>query len=459
VKGLLQILHPAPFMDVVEDDSVIKKRYRHWRIRMFLSIYLGYVVYYFTRRSFSSILPILGVDLGWDNSSLGIMLSVMAFSYGLSKFVSGLMGDKSNARYFMAIGLVLTGVINIIFGLSSTLWVFALLWGLNGWFQGWGVPPSAKTMMHWFSKSERGTWWSVWSTAHNIGAMCIPLIAAWAASHYGWRYGLYIPGVIAIVAGFILIFSMRDTPQSLGLPSIEEYKKEFEKGGKKGNGNKELSYREILFHYIFPNKFIWMLAFAYAFVYIIRAGVSDWVPKFLVEKGYSFSVAVTATSFFEIAGILGMLLTGWCSDFFFNGRRAPLNILFAILVSFPVIALMFTGNDSILFDYLLIFASGFFIYGPQMLIGLNAAELVHKNAAATAVGFVGLFAYLGAGLAGFPLGWVIDHWGWVGFFITLILSSVLATLLLIPTLKSQKDNFNKKEKGSKKVSGSETKVA
>ena len=118
MKGLLQILHPAPFMDVVEDDSVIKKRYRHWRIRMFLSIYLGYVVYYFTRRSFSSILPILGVELGWDNSSLGIMLSVMAFSYGLSKFVSGLMGDKSNARYFMAIGLVLTGVINIIFGLS-----------------------------------------------------------------------------------------------------------------------------------------------------------------------------------------------------------------------------------------------------------------------------------------------------------------------------------------------------
>ena len=452
MKGIFQILQPAPFVDTIEDEDLIKKRYRHWRVRMFLSIYLGYVVFYFTRRSFVSVLPIVGKEFGWDNTSLGLMATVMAVTYGISKFISGLMGDKSNARYFMAIGLVLTGIINIIFGFNSTLLAFAILWGLNGWFQGWGMPPSAKTMMHWFSKSERGTWWSVWSTAHNIGAMFIPIIAAWAAFHFGWRYGMYVPGVIAIIVGLALIYTMRDTPQSLGLPSIEEFKNEYESSKKGKKAKSELSYKEILFRYVFPNKYIWMLAIAYAFVYIVRAGVSDWIPKYLVDKGFDYQVSVQTTSFFEIAGIIGMLMTGWCSDFFFRGRRAPLNVMFALLVSLPIVGLLFTGSSSLFVDYVLVFISGFFIYGPQMLIGLNAAELAHKNAAATAVGFVGLFAYLGAALAGAPLGWVIDNLGWNGFFIVLISSSLIATVMLLPTLSSQKRQV-KKNKAIKKDDG------
>ena len=126
--------------------------------------------------------------------------------------------------------------------------------------------------------------------------------------------------------------------------------------------------------------------------------------------------------------------------------------MFAFLVSLPIVGLLFTGSSSLLVDYVLVFISGFFIYGPQMLIGLNAAELAHKNAAATAVGFVGLFAYLGAALAGAPLGWVIDNLGWNGFFIVLISSSLIATVMLFPTLSSQKRQV-KKNKAIKKDDG------
>jgi OPA family sugar phosphate sensor protein UhpC-like MFS transporter len=83
-------------------------------------------------------------------------------------------------------------------------------------------------------------------------------------------------------------------------------------------------------------------------------------------------------------------------------------------------------------DYLLMFTIGFFIFGPQMLIGMAAAELSHKKAAGSASGFTGWIAYLGAATAGYPMSKVIESSGWYGFFVVLAISSVIASFLLLP---------------------------
>jgi OPA family sugar phosphate sensor protein UhpC-like MFS transporter len=379
-------------------------------------------------------MPAITEHLGFDKSELGFIATILSLAYGLSKFVSGVLGDRSNPRYFMAIGLFLTGVINICFGFSSSLFWFAIFWGLNGWFQGFGWPPCARYLTHWYSHSERGAWWSVWNASHNIGGFLTPLLAAASISYFGgWQYAMFIPGVLCIVGSLFLINRLRDTPQSLGLPPIEKYRNDYVGGKSNQDDERELTSKEILFEYVLKNKFIWILAFSYFFVYIVRTGVNDWSAFFLIEqKGYGTLGANSCVSLFEVGGFLGSLLAGWSSDRLFMGRRGPVNALFAGGMLLAIGAFWLIPKGYPFLDSCAMFVIGALVFGPQMLIGVAAAELSHKKAAATATGFAGWFAYVGAASAGYPLGKITQELGWEGFFVALAVCSLAATLLLLP---------------------------
>lgn len=430
----LNFLKPAVHAKEIEDKEVVKKEYRYWRIRIFYAMFMGYVFYYFTRKSFTFAMPSLMSDLGFDKAQLGILGSILYISYGISKFASGVMSDQSNPRYFMAFGLIITGFTNLFFGFSSSLLFFAIFWGLNGWFQGWGWPPCARLLTHWYSQSERGTWWSLWSTSHNVGGFLIPIIAAYCAQYFGWRYAMFIPGGLCIVMGFLLINRLRDTPQSLGLPSIEKWRNDFTNTQKKGDQKeKELTTKEILFDYVLTNKWVWMLAIASFFVYVVRMAINDWSALYLIEtKNYSMIKANACVSLFEIGGLFGMLVAGWLSDKLCSGRRGPMNVLFSIGMLGSLLVLWFCPKASVFLDSIILFTVGFFLFGPQMLIGLTAAELSHKKAAGTASGFAGWFAYFGAASAGYPLGKVAQVWGWYGYFLILGICCLLTVLLFLP---------------------------
>jgi len=332
----------------------------------------------------------------------------------------------------MGIALFLTGICNVLFGLSSSIVVFAILWGLNGWAQGGGWPPCAKLLTHWYAQSERGTWWGVWNTSHNVGAAIIPIIVVFASTWIGWRYGLFIPGALCMVGGLFLINRLTDTPRSLGLPTIEAYKKEMPKEASDKH-ERDLTTKEILMRYVIGNKYIWVLGVASFFVYIIRTAINDWTLPFLIEdKKLSDEFAGLAIFWFEIGGFFGSLVAGWASDFFFKGRRGPVNVIFSLLASVAVIGMYLIPPGFIFFQYIMIFLVGFMIFGPQMLIGMAAAELSHVNAAGAATGFIGCFAYLGAAFTGYPVGLITDRYGWYGFFILMAGCGLLAVLCLLP---------------------------
>jgi MFS transporter, OPA family, sugar phosphate sensor protein UhpC len=431
--SFFDILKPAPHVEELKDQEVVKKKYRYWRLRTFYGMYIGYAFYYFSRKSFTFAMPALIQDLGFDKTQLGMLASILSLTYGLSKFVSGIISDKSNPRYFMAFGLMLTGFFNICFGLSSTLGFFALFWGLNGWFQGWGWPPSAKLLTHWYSQSERGSWWSIWNTSHNLGGAIIPILAAVIANHLGWRWAMYVPGISCMAMGLFVINRLRDSPQSLGLPSIEKFRNENAEGMNTNQEKEAISAGKILMEYVVKNKYIWILSLAYFFIYVIRTAINDWTVLFLIEsKGYSLIAAGTTVFWFEAGGFLGSLAAGWSSDLLFKGKRGPVNALFSFGVIFALLAMWKAPAGMLLLDSFLMFVIGFFIFGPQMLIGVAAAELSHKQAAGTATGFAGCFAYIGAAVAGGPLGMIAKDFGWEGFFVVLTISGIISSLLLLP---------------------------
>ncbi|MCB1072093.1 MAG: phosphoglycerate transporter protein PgtP [Chlamydiia bacterium] len=433
--SILDRLKPELPQEAIESADEIKAKYRYWRIRIFYSIYIGYAMFYFTRKSFTFSMPALMTDLGFDKADLGFLGTLLAVTYAISKFLSGVISDKSSLRVLMGAGLVLTGIFNLCVGFSSSILLFAIFLGLNGLFQGWGSPPCAKLLTYWYSQTERGRWWGIWNTSHNIGGAVIPVLCAFAIQAFGWRYAMYLPGVTAIVIGLFLINRIRNTPKQVGLPKIEKYRNDYPEDREKETIEKEKDFspREILMEHILKNKFIWVLAISYFFVYIVRIAIYDWVQLYLMEeKGYSLMIAGSCVFWFEIGGIFGSLAAGSLSDTIFHGRRGPVNILFTIGVIVNLLFLWFIPSVSLVTISIATFVFGFLIFGPQMLIGMAAAELVDKEAAGTATGFAGLFAYAGAACAGWPVGWIIEKFGWSSFFLLLSVCASVAVLLLLP---------------------------
>lgn len=432
---LFQWMQPAPYQEEIQDQELLKKQYKYWRWRIFYGMYIGYVFYYFSRKSFTFAMPSLMADLNLDKGDLGILGSILAITYGGSKFLSGMLSDRSNPRFFMSLGLILTGVVNICFGLSSSVLFFAIFWGLNGWFQGWGWPPCARLLTYWYSQTERGTWWGFWNSSHSVGGALIPFLAGFCAQYWGWRYAMYVPGILCIGVGLFMINRLRDTPRSLGLPSIEKYRDDYP-AVKIQDESEQSSIKQILFEHVLNNKYIWLLAISYFFVYVIRTAVNDWSALYLYEtKGYSIVMANACVSWFEIGGVLGSLSAGWASDKVFKGRRGPINALFSFGTLFVIYVFWNSSIGQFYFDSMLMFLIGFFIFGPQMLIGMAAVELSSKKAAGTATGFTGWIAYLGAAGAGYPLGKLVQVWGWDSFFIVLGACSVVAGGILLPLWK------------------------
>ena len=177
-------------------------------------------------------------------------------------------------------------------------------------------------------------------------------------------------------------------------------------------------------------------AIANAFVYFVRYGVSNWIPTYLqTAKGFNFKESGLAWTAFELAGIPGTILCGWLSDKVFKARRAPATILFMGLTLGGLVVYGLNGKGPLWIDIASLIAIGFFIYGPIMMIGLHALDLVPKKAAGTAAGFTGLFGYfLGSAPSGAGVGWIEVHFGWTGVFSTMIVCCVLTMVFSALTL-------------------------
>lgn len=433
---MLKLFQPAPVIDPLPKERV-DKEYKKLRLQVFLGIFIGYAGYYLVRKNFSIAMPALE-QMGFDKADLGWALSAVSIAYGISKFVMGTVSDHSNARVFIPLGLIASAVIMTVMGLIpwtvsslSIMLMFCILF-VNGWVQGMGWPPCGRVMVHWFSVRERGVKMSIWNIAHNVGGALMAPLAVFGITIFGvWGGAFYFLAMVAVVIAVIAYLLVRDTPQSCGLPPIELYKPEECTQAYSAEQEKELSTKEILFGHVFNNKLLWIIAFANAFIYFVRYGVLDWAPMYL-EQVKHMDLANSSWSYFafEIAGIFGTILCGWLSDKVFKGRRGPVTIIYMLLVMLAVY--IYWNSASAMVTNVAMAAIGFLIYGPVMLIGVSALDLVPKKAAGTAAGFTGLFGYLlgSAVFANIGMGYIFEHFGWDGGFI-LLLSACAVTIVLM----------------------------
>ena len=471
------------------------KRFKYWQMRTIIATMVGYALFYFVRKNFSLAMPGLEADLGISKTSLGIFLTLNGLIYGFSRFANGILADRMNARWYMAIGLALCALANFAFGFGEDVsyWItgehsgdqfgntmilfMGVMWVVNGLLQGTGFPPCARLLTHWIPPTELATKMSVWNTSHSIGAGLVVILCGYimgtlgtnmagdpdavasiaanlgvspddaagmervmtSAAHVGaWKWCFWIPSAIAFAGAIGLVVFLRDTPTSVGLPELEGTETRQVKTEKKG-----AEHKAFLMKYVFKNPLIWILGFANFFVYIVRFSVLDWGPSLLSQsKGVSMSHAGWLVAMFEIAGILGMLFAGWATDKWLKGR-AHRTCVFCMAGVILFISLFFAlpeSTDPVVLLMMLAVA-GFFIYGPQALLGIAAANQATKEAAASANGILGIFGYASTLISGVGFGYVADHYGWGSTYIVILAFAVVGMLTIATIWNAKGDGY------------------
>lgn len=434
-------------------EQQIDPTYRRLRWQVFMGIFFGYAAYYFVRKNFTLAMPGLVETGAYTKEELGYALSSISIAYGLSKFLMASVSDRSNPKVFLPLGLFISGLLMILMGVfpwaTSSVTIMFILLFCNGWVQGMGWPPCGRTMVHWWSKKERGRIVSIWNCAHNLGGAVPPLLLMLASTIYAskhniiradvrsenlWQQALYYPGMAAVIFAVVIFFVMKDTPQSCGLPPIEKYKNDYPENYNEKTAENELTAKEIFVTYVFKNKLLWYIAFANIFVYLIRYGILDWAPTYLKEvRHFTIDKSSTAYALYEVAAIPGTLICGWMSDKIFRSNRGLTGLVFMIAVTVAVYLYWKTPSQNVAMTMMVIV--GFLIYGPVMLIGLHALELAPKKAAGTAAGFTGLFGYLGGSVAASAIiGYTTQKYGWNSGFYIMIGGSIIACFLLLLTM-------------------------
>jgi OPA family sugar phosphate sensor protein UhpC-like MFS transporter len=384
------------------DKAAIDRLYGRKRLSVFISVTLGYGLFYTTRMNFSVVKKPL-LDAGIMNATqMGLVGSALLLVYSVGKLINGFLADRCNIARFMSTALLFSALTNLALGFNTMFGVFLVLWALNGWFQSIGSAPSVVALSHWFGRKERGTRYGIWSASHSIGEGVTFAGTAFLVSLLGWRWGFFGPGLLCFLASLILYRTIADRPQTFGLPSISAYKGEPEPDTADSIGKYQLQ--------VIKHPGVWMLALANSCLSVARYGMGNWGPLYLqISKNYSGAAAGSLLAVYPIAEILGSVTSGFVSDKFFGAKRNAPALIYGILEIGSLAALYWIPPGYRWLDTAALAVFGFALGGLLVFLGgLMAIDLVSRKAAGAAMGLVGLLTYIVAAAQDTLSGYLID---------------------------------------------------
>lgn len=430
--------------------------YRTLRNRTFWGVTVAYSLYYVCRLSLSVIKQPLIDDGVLTAGQLGIIGSALFFVYAVGKFINGFIADYCNIRRFMATGLFISAIVNLLMGVLgffhgvsgiSTMLifiVFAFLWGTNGWMQSMGSPPGVISLSRWFPKSKRGTFYSIFSATPYIGEFISYNVLALVVGWLGWQSGFIVAALAGLIGAAAILVFVSDTPESRGLPSVQKL------SGEQLSKEDTMSTRELQ-KTVLKHPGIWIIAISSAFIYITKYAIAGWGILFLQKsRGFELTEASQIIAFSAAFGVLGTVLAGWLSDRVFRSDRVKPAVLSGIISTSSLILFLFVGGGFILnIFYVSLFSLSVGVL-YCIVAGLMAVDIVPRKATGAALGVVGISSYVAAGLQEITSGYLIQgfmtsadgvdmyDFGPVSWF--WILASVISFVLPVMNWKKMKKN-------------------
>ena len=406
-----RISKPSP--DRVPEERV-DAEYRRLRSRTFWGASVVYSLYYFCRMTLSVVKQPL-IDGGvLSAGDLGLIGSALLLVYAFGKFVNGFIADYCNIRRFMAVGLFVSAVVNLLMGLLGLLGrgfaipgivvlvAFFILWGANGWVQSMGAPPGIINLSRWFPLSKRGTYYSIFSSTPYIGKFLTFILTGVIVGALGWEWGFIFAAAAGFAGTAIALFFISDTPESKGLPSIQEL------SGEKPAKTDSMPTRELQ-KIVLRHPGIWIIAISSAFVYITQYAISGWGVLFLQKaKDFSLQGATQIIAFSEAFGVAGTIFAGWLSDTVFRGDRVKPVLISGIVCCAALLLFLFTGGGYLMNIFYVSVFSLFIGVLYCIVAGLMAVDIVPRKATGAALGIVGISSYVAAAIQDVVTGYLIE---------------------------------------------------
>ena len=402
-----------PSVDKVPEGKV-KEQYNRLRNRTFWGATAAYSLFYLCRLSMGVVKKPL-IDEGlFSASELGIIASAFYFIYAIGKFLNGFVADYCNARRFMATGLAISSVINLLMGVMGLAdgyvgvpsWLiytaFVVLWGFNGWVLSMGSPAGIVSLSRWFPQSRRGTFYSIFCSTPYIGEALSMAVTGSVVAAFGWEYGFIVSALGGFFGVGIILASVSDTPQSKGLPSVQEI------SGEEVRSVDKMPTKEIQ-KLVIKSPAIWVIAISCALINLTKYGLMEWGVLYLQgARGYSLEVASWVIGFSAIFAILGTVGAGWLSDVVFKGNRTRPAFLSGVVALVALTLFLFASGDELLMAiYVSVFSLAIGVL-YCIVSGLMAIDIVPRKATGAALGVVGISSYMTIGLQNIVSGLLID---------------------------------------------------
>ncbi|MBN2446060.1 MAG: MFS transporter [Phycisphaerae bacterium] len=420
---------------------------------------LMYASYYMCRYNLAIAAPRILEQFGLSRTQYGMISSARNWAYAFGQFVNGLLTDRLGGKQAMALGAVLTILLNVLFGMASfagagsVLLLFIIIRGGDGYAQAFGAPGMVKANTAWFPRNERGRFAGVFGLMIQFGLIMInsfgPLLLAGCtipllivtlqlpALH--WRWLFWIPPCVVAVVVLLMYLTVRNYPEEAGFHVTHDADEQDE-----DDDHEEKLPLSVVFKTIARKKMVWVTACAYFCTGVVRTAQFEWMWLYFEQewKMPSSTALVAATgALMPLTAVIGSLSSGFISDLLFNGKRAPVAMLLYGLESAAILlAALLLGNSvtaSAGLAAVMTLIISFTCNSTHSILGTAAAmDLGGRKMAGFAAGVIDSFQYIGAGLAGIGLGAVID-WavkntalGWTAWFWFMLPFSAMGMLLM-----------------------------
>ena len=405
------------------EDRALRKKLQ---ARAFGLTWLSYASYYLTRKNFAIVKSRLHAEMGVSMDTLGAIDTFYLAAYAIGQFVNGALGDRFGARRMIGIGMLASGALAWLFGMSDTAVVFGIAFGLNGLFQSTGWPNNVKAMGAWFGREARGKVMGFWCTCYQVGGLVANALAAFLLVQFGWRSAFVVPGVWVSSFGVVILLFLVERPRDRGLAPADErpvaagpQAEQREKGG---------------FLQVLRIPAVWALGGSYFGLKLIRYSLLFWLPFYLHQRlHYDEGTAGYMSTAFEAGGILGAVITGWLSDRYFAKRRMRLVVPNLMILAASLALYGLIGDAGLTVNVLSMAACGFLLFGPDALIsGAAAQDLGGGTSTASAAGIINGMGSVGAILQGILTTQISQRYGWDVLFYVFVVLAVLSAVVLAP---------------------------
>ncbi|MBI4669102.1 MAG: MFS transporter, partial [Elusimicrobia bacterium] len=196
--------------------------YRGHQIKILAATWTAYAGLYFCRKTFYVVKADLAGALNIGVVSLAHLGTAYLAAYMVGQFTSAYLGRITGAKRLLLLGMGLSIVCNIVFGLSNYYWPVMIFMILNGLTQGMGWPSCIGSLAFWFQRRQRGSILGVWSTCYQIGGVVSVLLASYLLGLAGWRWAFFGGVSVLTVVWFFVLWAHPGRPQDVGLSPITD---------------------------------------------------------------------------------------------------------------------------------------------------------------------------------------------------------------------------------------------